>query len=280
MLSSHQIYLSLDGEDEIRLLIIGPGTKADPIYCHLKHANLSENPVYEAVSYMWGTDGPSWPININGYTELVRENLHDALIQLRRPHSPRVLWIDALCINQDDDQERNQQVAQMGMIYSRAENVCISLGRKGPRLGSLRPKHAQETFDFITKVAAFVDVKDNGLVNFVHSIEELVWVMSFFSLQYWKRLWIVQEVVLAAKLEIYWVESVIPFETLQDFLQVVRSWEALASENALAEIDTSIHSGLIDPVPYRLYLQRRVTEESSTAKKSTHSALGQNICGC
>jgi hypothetical protein len=265
--NSHEIYLNLDGEDEIRLLILGPGTKSDPIYCHLKHANLSGNPVYEAVSYMWGTDSPSCPINISGYTEHVRENLNDALIQLRRPHDTRVLWIDALCINQDDKQERNQQVAQMGMIYSKAENVCISLGRKGSRAGTLRPKHAQETFDFMTKVSAFVNVKDS-LVDLVHSIEELVWVMNFFSLQYWKRLWIIQEVVLAAKLEIYWVESVIPWETLQEFLQVVRSCKASGLENAPAEIDTVIHNGLTNPVPYRLYLQRQLAEESSIARQT------------
>jgi hypothetical protein len=248
MFNSYQIYLNLDGEDEIRLLILGPGNKSDPIYCHLKHANLSENPVYEAVSYMWGTDQPSYPINISGYTEHVRENLHDALIQLRRTHGIRVLWIDALCINQDNDQERNQQVAQMGMIYSKAENVCISLGRKGSRAGTLRPKHAQETFDFIIKVSAVANVKESGLVDLVHSSEELVWVMNFFSLQYWKRLWIIQEVVLAAKLEIYWVESVISWETLQEFLQVVRSCKASALEITPAEIDTIIHSGLTNPV--------------------------------
>lgn len=257
MLSSYQIYLKLDGEDEIRLLILEPGTKSDPIECHLKHAKLSEHTEYEAVSYMWGTDLPSLPIHINGCRDLVRENLHNALIQLRRSDIARVLWIDALCINQDDDQERNRQVAQMGLIYSTAANVCVSLGRKGHRGAGLRPITAQKTFDFITKISTTATVTGSGLVEAVRSTQELVWVTNFFALQYWKRLWIIQEVALAAKIEIYWVESVLSWETLQLFLEVVRTATMSSEGYAAADLNAIIDHGLRNPVPYRLYEQRR-----------------------
>ena len=82
---------------------------------------------YEALSYVWGDGSEKTPIQINGSTLEVGTNLRLALFNLREPNKPRTLWIDAICINQDDISERNQQVTIMGDIYSRARRTVVWL---------------------------------------------------------------------------------------------------------------------------------------------------------
>ncbi len=88
---------------------------------------------YEALSYTWGPpydgyDSLDGTILLCGEEKAVKGNLRDALKHFRLPGVPRNLWIDALCINQDDEHERTAQVARMAPIYSRASSVLIWLG--------------------------------------------------------------------------------------------------------------------------------------------------------
>lgn len=124
-----QLYSPLADADEIRLLHLLPSTRQDPVVeCTIKHFNLKWDLHYEALSYMWGSPTSSNSIEINGKTCSIRENLFSALLHLRHWHTPRTLWIDALCINQEDNSERNHQVHQMGRIYQSALNVVVWLG--------------------------------------------------------------------------------------------------------------------------------------------------------
>jgi hypothetical protein len=135
--------------DEIRLLCLLPGVFGERIICTTTHIKLSENfqtkppaslplcnrlvdvhcpetarhrPQYEALSYVWGPIEMK-SISLNGQSCDVRENLFDALVTLRHENQQRTLWVDAICINQDDMKERNHQVSRMGSIYSQAEKV-------------------------------------------------------------------------------------------------------------------------------------------------------------
>jgi hypothetical protein len=105
---------SLDkSKAEIRLLHLQPRRGVDEITCTLQLANLdAKNCEYEALSYEWGdpTDA-SLVIWIDGETVPVRENLWWALWYLRYEERERVVWIDALCINQNDNKERQHQVS-------------------------------------------------------------------------------------------------------------------------------------------------------------------------
>jgi hypothetical protein len=83
---------------------------------------------YEALSYTWGSIERTSEITTNDYTLAVTENLHHALRYLRYEDKDRILWIDLICINQDNFQERGHQVAQMKDIYKEAEQVLIWLG--------------------------------------------------------------------------------------------------------------------------------------------------------
>ena len=87
---------------------------------------------YEALSWCWGTGPAEYAVQIQHkgvtYKKKVKKELALALKYLRLPYQTRTLWIDAICIDQDDNEERNQQVQMMARIYTRAKEVCIWLG--------------------------------------------------------------------------------------------------------------------------------------------------------
>ncbi|EJT76052.1 hypothetical protein GGTG_05976 [Gaeumannomyces tritici R3-111a-1] len=82
---------------------------------------------YEALSYVWGSEKNKLSIYIDGVEQSVRANLHHALSHLRDCFVERVLWIDAICINQDDNEEKGQQVQSMAKIYAKASRVIVWL---------------------------------------------------------------------------------------------------------------------------------------------------------
>lgn len=113
---------------EIRLLHLQPGKYCDTIACVLSHHSLDE-PKYDALSYVWGDPSVRFDILINGYPFTVGRNLYYALKYLRSEEIEIVLWADAICINQNDTDEKNTQVPMMADIYRTAHNVRCWVGR-------------------------------------------------------------------------------------------------------------------------------------------------------
>ena len=178
------VYSSLLEKDEIRLLHVEPGIGDAQVRCSLFHARLGESPTYDAVSYMWGPDiGPSSPKTLiaidGGRTMEIQENLANVLKRLRLKDKPRVLWVDAVCINQSNGTERKHQVDQMGMIYSQATTVRVWLGMPD----ELSPK-------------AFRFLENPGTIRRMRKgvIELDGWeaVASLCKREYWHRLWVIQ----------------------------------------------------------------------------------------
>ena len=111
--------------------------------------------------YSWGSPKDVKEILLNGKRAFVRGNLWSALRQLRLMSSPRTLWIDALCINQNDVQERNHKMHQ---IYSRAKNALVWLGLKGNN-GSI-------ALAFITE-AGKEDSSDGSFTDYIYTASPL-----------------------------------------------------------------------------------------------------------
>jgi len=110
--------------DEIRLIVLQPCNKAETVIkCKILDVRINDHPRYEALSYMWGIDTDSRVIEIDGKELRTGHNLWLALTELRHPDEERTMWIDAICINQQDISERNHQVGLMSFIYSQAERV-------------------------------------------------------------------------------------------------------------------------------------------------------------
>jgi hypothetical protein len=111
---------------EIRLLTLRPPSSStfEPIHCTVTHSSLVSPSPYCALSYCWGDPTNKQEITMNGHPMPVTHNLHVALKQLRSSNIA-TLWIDALCINQEDVVERGLHVTRMGVIYSKAEEVVV-----------------------------------------------------------------------------------------------------------------------------------------------------------
>jgi hypothetical protein len=112
----------------LRLLILKQGLTPDPLECELRVAELEDLPEYDALSYVWGDLQHLVTIKCCGRDFAIRQNLYSALNHLRSPVQDRILWADAICINQQDLQERGEQVAFMGRIYAAARRVLVWVG--------------------------------------------------------------------------------------------------------------------------------------------------------
>ncbi|KAH8743163.1 heterokaryon incompatibility protein-domain-containing protein, partial [Hyaloscypha finlandica] len=179
-------YKPLSRSNSIRILNIEPTSSPSPLICTLKELDLHDGATYRAftaLSYRWGPPMPTRTITIDSHLVPIRQNLHDFLL-LARDGARCHLWIDALCINQDDDVERAEQVKMMGTIYSLASRVLVWLGCL-----SFEEVHAlNEIYDFVEKVPLIVD--DDVLCK--TTIRGLV---KLLQNEYWTRKWILQELL-------------------------------------------------------------------------------------
>jgi hypothetical protein len=107
---SETVCQPLVGADSFRVLILEPGHDEDPIRCRLEPTNLLTYRPFEAISYTWGKPIPSRSISVNTVSFEIGENLVQALHHFRLPTQGRTVWADAICINQGEIPERNQQV--------------------------------------------------------------------------------------------------------------------------------------------------------------------------
>ncbi|KAI1742242.1 heterokaryon incompatibility protein-domain-containing protein [Xylaria scruposa] len=121
---------------EIRLVTLLPGSITSRIQCRLSYHTLDEGLRYDALSYYWGDPKITQPITLDDHSINITAELERALRHLRTPDEKRILWIDALCINQNDAVERNHQVADMFYIYQTAQRVRIWIGRESEECDS------------------------------------------------------------------------------------------------------------------------------------------------
>jgi hypothetical protein len=123
--SQHAAYVheSLpDSKTHIRLLKILQGGFNQQVVCQMSTWPAADAPMYDAISYTWGDPDATTTIIINGKQKIVRRNCEYGLQQVSEV-SQGWLWLDALSINQDDNEEKGHQVARMGQIYKQA--VCV-----------------------------------------------------------------------------------------------------------------------------------------------------------
>jgi hypothetical protein len=215
--------------DSFRILVLLPGTGSEPIRCKLASAQLSESPSYEALSYQWGDQTRVKAILVNDIKVTVTENLWLALSSLRDAQHPKSLFADAICINQQDDDEKASQIPIMGSIYQRARSVIIYLGNhktyndnhlhastldavaitdalnldnyteQPSKLAQDVHGVTQETQQGLTPQMA------QGMVNkAVREVKVAQVGMDYFLSnliheEYWKRGWIIQEVAMASE---------------------------------------------------------------------------------
>ncbi|KAH7239711.1 hypothetical protein NW759_008674 [Fusarium solani] len=212
MSPEHGIYTPLPpDESSIRLLTLLPGPFDDEITCILEVHSISGDYEYEALSYTWGDANGLRPILVNGIHINVTANLKVALQYLRRRSEPRVIWIDAVCINQNDNQEKLLQIQRMGGIFSSAAYVIAWLGESTPdvdqvwsamaRIGEViwtarvSGGHNLPDTDFAPGLASPDDLRQKGV-----DVDAIDWttIWELCERPFWHRVWIIQELVLAS----------------------------------------------------------------------------------
>ncbi|GKZ69567.1 hypothetical protein AnigIFM50267_004779 [Aspergillus niger] len=118
---------------QIRLLTILPDENDEnPVRGSLHTVSLNDTCDFDALSYVWGDTSVTVDISVDDCLVGVTPNLHAFLRRLRQPNSERTVWVDYVCINQNDISERNSQVALMCQIYSNARSVVAWLGDLAP----------------------------------------------------------------------------------------------------------------------------------------------------
>lgn len=149
----------------------------------------------------------------------IGENLRAALLTLRHAASTRTMWVDAICINQDDIKERNHQVHIMKKIYSKAESVIVWLGPES--------KASRAAMDLIVECnqSASADLLD-------YEEDSLRGLSDIFLRSWWKRIWIVQEVVAALDLVIYCGRRRLPWHLVANVCREIRRKEFSPGEKA------------------------------------------------
>ena len=222
--------LSLNPEDDqIRLLILRPGEIEDIIRCRflvLRLSDLKAKP-YEALSYYWGTELADHGIEIENRKRRdtaassqkfpIRPNLRKALTHLRDKKREIVLWVDALCINQEDEKEKTMQVQKMARIYSKAHRVLIWLGPSASTLES-SIKKCEEAVDFIDEILSLASfdakVKDEESTSKWDALVELM------RCDWFSRRWVVQELALARDATLHYNGKVINWKDFADAVAI------------------------------------------------------------
>jgi hypothetical protein len=149
---------------------------------------------FEAISYCWQSEVRNQKIVIDQTIFEVPENLEALLHRLQHlpdTKSGMKFWVDALCINQRDIDERSHQVKLMQSIYEKSFAVIVWLGEAADK--------SEEAIDFISSVTLFTVEEEKALNQWGREINNsLPWrsLLSFFSRNYWRRLWIIQELAL------------------------------------------------------------------------------------
>ncbi|KAM5341812.1 hypothetical protein ACJ41O_014843 [Fusarium nematophilum] len=227
------IYRPIPTPTTIRTLRLEPGSGDDRIVCSMRFADVNAAPSYEALSYVWGNKNVMHNVVLHGRDFPVTTNLRDALQNIRRPDRSRLIWVDAICINQEDSDEKDVQIRLMSLVYRNASRVLAWLGPKDEDAAN-----AYKIFQSNDLIARFraeaktlaedvVEEDDPRAKDFLRRREafddslDYHGLKAFFKKRPWfRRVWIAQEIglsrealLLCGDLSIPWKEVV---RTLQD----------------------------------------------------------------
>ncbi|KAF2797108.1 HET-domain-containing protein [Melanomma pulvis-pyrius CBS 109.77] len=213
-------------DGHIRLLDLSPGPPESPLMCSLRVTDLMKmvnvvNTIdcqlrgrYEALSYVWGDPKVTEEICCAGQSLFITVNLGDALRRLRYIDKVRTLWADALCINQNDNKEKNAQIRLMGLIYWKARLVNIWLGHETEENIKLRSDVAVSLIQATADLDNGTDIADTIARRFRPLGSEVIldhddvhfeWEAArlLFNRPWFRRAWTVQELGLACDAVFY-----------------------------------------------------------------------------
>jgi Heterokaryon incompatibility protein (HET) len=243
-------YHPINTPDAIRMLQLLAGEAGDPIHIRLSHHPLTDLPKCEVLSYVWGPEDREQDIICEGKILKATPNLLEVLRRLRQrmlksEHCDQtgLLWIDAICINQDDLVERSRQVQLMRDVYKNAERVLVWIGEE-----SAFPRGTFDTINILDQTCRALNVEENENVDEMDKVpdttvltngvrleqlpEDPVWpsVLDVLaSRTYFTRLWTVQEIALSdeSKTQVLCGSHSCPWLVLYNAVLLVQSCRVL-----------------------------------------------------
>ncbi|KAI1130243.1 heterokaryon incompatibility protein-domain-containing protein [Nemania abortiva] len=184
-------YQSLPPSAQTRIIVLEPsGDASAPLVCKIEELIIESDEGFQALSYTWGEPNFTERLIVDNTTFLrITPNLRDALRRFRKPFSPRRLWVDAVCINQQDEEEKRRQIPFMDVIYRGASAVLVWLGNYPTQAACLASIKAYP------RLLGKERTPGSRVGRQEHS-ELLMSISSLVQLPWFSRRWIVQEAVL------------------------------------------------------------------------------------
>lgn len=210
---------------------------------NLYPTDQQEAPVYEALSYMWGPPHPTTEIFVNDSPFQIRQNLFAALKELRYKYFPRCLWVDAICINQTDNPERGAQVSIMSQVFRAATKVLVWLGPAS--------ENSDMAFELLTSVEGQLGFLHKMAVNWTragvdvaqHTKDQVeVALLSLCLRPYWRRLWIIQEILSASSVDILCGSKALRWDDFWTGIQVIANVKIITSGPKRACVSTAAYA--------------------------------------
>ena len=231
------IYRPLDPvSKQIRLLMLHPGTEGEDIKCHLEHVSLEDRPEFTALSYVWGDPTDTRTILLYNVPFPVTKNLHAALrsIRSRTPGMP-ILWVDALCINQQDLAERSRQVPLMHFIYSQAKYTMVwfgpgnELSKRAVQLMiemryTLKPKDNPWFTEPSDELLTSHGVAAHPMTHLLDRLEAWDALTYLVNVPWWARVWVAQEIKLSKNPILLWGEDALFWIQCEEAMTMTALW--------------------------------------------------------
>ncbi|KAL8375654.1 hypothetical protein RB595_006981 [Gaeumannomyces hyphopodioides] len=229
MSASRYIYKPLDGNQSVMrtMRLKRASAECEPVQCELDITMLNDGEErggpgvsYEALSYTWGdTSAAPQHILVNGGVLPVTANLHCALVHLRQSKHDRVLWIDAICIDQENHRERTHQVDLMKRIYGQAERVLIWLGPATFKTRIAMP-YLLQVDQAVRQSGRRLDMPDAWRDEFERSGQGSTaaamahpMLPALFESPWFRRIWVIQEAASAKAALVMYGHDAVPART-------------------------------------------------------------------
>lgn len=214
--------------NEIRLLTILPGKWSSEVCCTLETVSMDDDPDYYALSYVWGDPDDTVVIRVDGQPFQATRNLWHALRRLRRETHPRIFWVDAICINQDNNEEKSHQVVNMGSVFRSCCEAFLFLGERQSCIDSDADEQPQsymapKAFELIRlfdsnkhfdEIPCFEKTSESQFAIPREYEDHFAALDALNECSWWSRIWVVQETALPEKARFVWASEEYSFESL------------------------------------------------------------------
>jgi hypothetical protein len=250
------------GTGEVRLLHLELAKdRAEPLRCRLEVVSLEAPPKYATLSYCWGKQRNMVRLEIDGQCLFISESVDDALRSVRAL-KVRKIWVDQICINQNNLSERNDQILLMKDIYSGSRECFVYLGKgtgkehvmeleqlkqyvkahRG-RLGSLGLegwwKIANGAFSTIERKRTKTNNEDGVRYRYSYSYRETPWqrcMRDLISQPYFSRSWVIQELRFSRVITCLWGRCTLDWDLVRACAKKIPVREGLSANSAFQQM--------------------------------------------